>query len=219
MKGMSGAHTGGKGRVQGLKFWKDLSLSTGTKWKVHCSMILGCGGGRPRLGQLVVLHHVADPVAFFKPVDRYNERFEELSRVPEWSFYRPGLYTFEQLMEQQEAMIRDNPTTTFIIAHGGSYSEKLGVVSKWLDQYPNMYIDIAARVNEFGRQPYTARRFFERHQDRILFGTDAAAGYAFNYQPYFEFLETWNEYFDYSSSGIPGQGRWKIYVIGLGDAF
>lgn len=210
----------GKG-VRGLKFWKDLSLSHRDKSGKYIAL------DDPRLQViwaaaaefgLVVLHHVADPVAFFKPVDRYNERFEELSRVPEWSFYRPGLYTFEQLMEQQEAMIRDNPTTTFIIAHGGSYSEKLGVVSKWLDQYPNMYIDIAARVNEFGRQPYTARRFFERHQDRILFGTDAAAGYAFNYQPYFEFLETWNEYFDYSSSGIPGQGRWKIYGIGLGDA-
>ena len=210
----------GKG-VRGLKFWKDLSLATRDEIGKYIALddprLQVIWAAAAELG-LVVLHHVADPVAFFKPVDQYNERYEELSKVPDWSFCRPGLYSFEQLMEQQEAMIRDNPGTTFIIAHGGSYSENLGCVSRWLDEYPNMYIDIAARINEFGRQPYTARRFFERHQDRILFGTDAAAGCAFNYQSYFEFLETWNEYFPYSSGEIPGQGRWRIYGIGLDDS-
>lgn len=207
--------------VRGLKFWKDIGLSKKDRDGRYIAL------DDPRLKViwetaaelgLIVLHHVADPVAFFKPVDQFNERFEELSRVPDWSFYRPELYTFEELMEQQENMIRDNSATTFIIAHGGSYSENLSCVSTWLDQYPNMYIDIAARLGEFGRQPYTSRAFFERHQDRILFGIDATAGHALNYQPYFEFLETWNEYFDYSSSKIPGQGRWKIYGIGLEDA-
>lgn len=207
--------------VRGLKFWKDVGLSKKDRDGRYIAL------DDPRLKViwetaaelgLIVLHHVADPVAFFKSIDQYNERFEELARVPAWSFCDPELYTFAQLMEQQEAMIRENPSTTFIIAHGGSYSENLGRVSKWLDQYPNMYIDIAARLAEFGRQPYTSRAFFQKHQDRILFGIDATAGQALNYQPYFEFLETWNEYFDYSLAQVPGQGRWKIYGIGLEDA-
>ena len=38
------------------------------------------------------------------------------------------------------------------------------------------------------------------------------------YGPYFRFFETLDEYFDYSSTPIPMQGRWKIYGIGVSDA-
>ncbi|HHY10304.1 MAG TPA: amidohydrolase [Firmicutes bacterium] len=206
--------------VLGLKFWKDISLAKKDKQGNYIAMdderLKVIWREAAELG-LPVLVHIGDPVAFFKPVDASNERFEELTRVPEWSFYKPGLFTFQELMKQQENLLRENPDTTFIIAHGASYSENLGQVSLWLKTYPNLYIDFAARLAEIGRQPYTARQFFIEHQDRILFGIDAVAGYPFNYTPYFEFLETWNEYFDYSAAKIPGQGRWKIYGIGLPD--
>jgi len=206
--------------VRGLKFWKDVGLAkkdrNGNYIAINDRRLGVIWATAVELG-LPVLMHIADPVAFFKPVDATNERFEELTRYPEWSFCKPGLFSFAELMEQQEDLVRQNPATTFIIAHGASYSENLGRVGAWLDAYPNLYIDLAARLAEFGRQPYTARRFFQEHQDRILFGIDAVAGYPFGYHPYFEFLETWNEYFSYSSSKIPGQGRWNIYGIGLED--
>lgn len=47
----------------------------------------------------------------------------------------------------------------------------LAWVGALLDRCPNFYIDISARLAELGRQPYTARRFFVRYADRILFGT------------------------------------------------
>ena len=31
--------------------------------------------------------HVGDPVAFFRPTDRFNERYEELNNHPDWSFH------------------------------------------------------------------------------------------------------------------------------------
>ena len=52
--------------------------------------------------------------------------------------------------------------------------EDLATVAQWLDTYPNMYADIDARISELGRQPYTARKFFLKYQDRIMFGTDTA---------------------------------------------
>ena len=39
---------------------------------------------------LPILIHVADPVAFFEPVDGNNERLEELLEHPDWSFSDPG---------------------------------------------------------------------------------------------------------------------------------
>ena len=93
-----------------------------------------------------------------------------------------------------------------------------------LDRFPNVHVELGARIGELGRQPRRSRRFFERYQDRILFGTDAVPnghetpqqvfGDAL-YQIYYRFLETEDEYFDYAPAPMPPQGRWQIYGLGL----
>jgi len=110
------------------------------------------------------------------------------------------------------------------VLHVGNFGENLANVAENLDRFPNMTVDIAARIGELGRQPRTARKFFERYQDRILFGTDATPHgdefpqQVFNdqlYEIYYRFLETDDEYFDYAPAKIPPQGRWRIYGIDL----
>jgi predicted TIM-barrel fold metal-dependent hydrolase len=158
-----------------------------------------------------VLVHIADPEAFFDPVDEHNERYLELIEHPDWSYYGSGTYTFHELMEAQQNLLASNPETVFIVAHVGSNAENLKFVSQCLDKYDNMYIDIAARIDELGRQPYTSRKFFLQYQDRILFGTDVYShNLKYQYSPYFRFLETWDEW-------IPG-GWWPMYGIGLEDS-
>ena len=97
-------------------------------------------------------------------------------------------------------------------------------MSENLDRYPNMHVDMAARIGELGRQPFTSKKFFDKYQDRILFATDATPhGDAFPqqvfndqlYEIYYRFLETEDEYFDYAPAKIPPQGRWRIYGINL----
>ena len=61
--------------------------------------------------------------------------------------------SFEELMEMQENTVRSHPETTFVIAHVGSYAENLEWVSGQLEKYPNMYIDVAARLAELGCRP------------------------------------------------------------------
>ena len=161
-----------------------------------------------------VLIHIADPVAFFDPIDAFNERFEELHYHPDWSFCDPQYPSFELLMEQFEDLILRHSQTTFIGAHVGCYSENLTWVGKLLERCPNFYIDIAARISELGRQPYSSQRFFQRHQGRILFGTDIAPDLDW-YKIYYRFLETEDEYFNYGAEDVPGQGRWQIYGIHL----
>jgi predicted TIM-barrel fold metal-dependent hydrolase len=159
-----------------------------------------------------VLVHIGDPRAFFRPVDARNERYEELVQHPEWQYAGPGLYAFEELLDMQERLLAANPRTSFVIPHGGSWPENLAWVDGALGRHPNMSIDISERIAEFGRAPYSARAFFIKHQDRILFGTDAwPGGMARRYEPYFRFLETFDEYFDHG----PYNTRWKIYGIGL----
>ena len=89
-----------------------------------------------------------------------------------------------------------HPGTTFIGAHVGCVAEDLGRVTAMLGAYPNWHVDIAARIAELGRQPYSARDLVTRFPDRVLFGTDAAPDPAW-WAVYARFLETRDESFAY----------------------
>jgi predicted TIM-barrel fold metal-dependent hydrolase len=176
--------------------------------------------------RMPVAMHISDPEAFFLPIDRFNERFEELNAHPDWSFHGRDFPSTRQLFDARNRVFARHPKTTFVALHVGNKAEDLGYVSECLDKYPNMYVETGARVGELGRQPRASRRFFDRYQDRVLFGTDAVPhgtqtpqqifGEAL-YEIYFRFLETEDEYFDYAPSPTPPQGRWQIYGIGLSD--
>ncbi len=214
--------------AEGIKVGKDFGLGIrDNKSKRFVSIDdLRCDPIWAKAGELgiPVLMHTADPAAFFQPTNRFNERFEELNLFPEWSFYGPEFPKKEMLLQERENLLRKHPETIFVGAHMGSSPENLGYLSHLLDKYPNFYVDISSRLNELGRQPFTARKFFIDYQDRILFGTDG--GYYLGtkewpaekyYRIHFEFLETNNEYFDYPIWDVQKQGRWQIYGLNLPD--
>src|SRR5262245_7993028 len=159
--------------------------------------------------------HTADPGAFFTPLDRHNERWHELNEHPEWLFHGRDFPERPELHARRNRVIARHPETTFICAHFANDGEDLAEVGRWLDTYPNMYIDIDARIHELGRVPYSARRFLIKYQDRIMFGTDTRPG-AEAYRMYYRFLETDDEYFD-PSRGHHAQGFWMIYGVFLPD--
>ena len=165
---------------------------------------------------LPVIIHTADPAAFFRDIDEKNERWEELHRHPEWSFPASKFPSRHHLLTARNRVIARHPQTTFIGAHVANNAEDLEAVGKWLDKYPNLYIEFASRIGELGRQPYTARRFMIRYADRVLFGTDGPWPEK-RVQLYWRFLETYDEYFPYSEKEFPPQGLWNIYGLGLPD--
>lgn len=207
--------------AQGLKIWKPFGLHVRDQ---HGTLV---AVDDPRLDplwatagelNLPVMIHVADPVAFFDPLDETNERWEELHAHPDWQFPSPPFPAFMTIMTQLANLVARHPATTFIGAHVGCYSENLAWVGQLLDRCPNFYVDFGARISELGRQPYTSRRFFLQYADRILFGADLGPDLA-GYRLYYRFLETDDEYFNYNTDpyGIPGQGRWYIYGLYLPD--
>ena len=168
-----------------------------------------------RLG-MPVLIHTADPKAFFEPVDRFNERWEELRRRPEWCCRGPEFPTQPELLEQLMRVVAKHPQTVFIGAHMAGNAENLRQVGEWLEAYPNLYVEIAARIAEIGRQPYSSRELFLKFPDRILFGTDGPRDVK-RLMPHWRMLETRDEYFPYAEEQYPPQGLWNIYGLGLPD--
>lgn len=205
--------------AQGLKIWKPFGISV----RDEQGQIVRVDD--PRLDpiwqtsgelNLPVLIHVADPVAFFDPIDETNERWEELQGNPDWAFPSPPGPSFLSIVEGLAGLVARHPGTRFIGAHVGCYAENLAWVSTLLDRCPNFSIDISARIAELGRQPFTARRFFLRYADQILFGIDAGPSLDY-YRICYRFLESEDEYFPYWAGEMPGQGRWHIYGLGLPD--
>lgn len=159
-----------------------------------------------------VLIHSGEPKAFFDPVDKFNERWLHAREKPR-SFRPSDKYpTFDQVMYEQEQLFKKHPNTTFINAHLGWYGNDLGKLSKQLSELTNVYVEFGAVINELGRQPTTARRFFEDYQDRILFGKDI---YKMDeYYIYFQVLETDDEYIEYYRKR---HGLWRLYGLNLSD--
>ena len=216
---LSAAHAKG---AKGLKIFKNLGLTlkdkTGQIVAVDDARLDPVWAKAGELG-MPVLIHTADPVAFFKRPDRFNERLMQLKRHPDWSFYDDEFPKREIVIAQRNRVIARHPDTIFIGAHVGNSAEDLTAIGKLFDSCPNLYVDVAGRVAELGRQPYTAREFFIKYQDRILFGTDRYPGKSVQprYKIYYRFLQTQDEYFDYYDYPFPPTGEWKIYGLFLSD--
>jgi predicted TIM-barrel fold metal-dependent hydrolase len=188
-----------------------------------------------RLGMPIAIH-TGDPKAFWRPPTPDNERFEELMVHPRWSFFGAPV-SWEELYAQFERRVARHPKTTFIGVHFGNNPEDPARVAELLERHPNLVIDTAARVPEIGRvdQNHDAgrmRAFFERYQDRILFGTDTGLGLdpeaamfgstgatpptKDDEERFFESTWRWFETDDRQiPSPTPIQGRWTIDGIAL----
>jgi predicted TIM-barrel fold metal-dependent hydrolase len=208
--------------AKGLKVLKELGLhfrdSKGKLINTDDESLTPIWDEAGKLGMPVLIHQ-ADPSGFFEPADENNEHYESLIKYPSWSFEDQKFPGKLDLLKRRDNLIRSHPGTTFILPHFANFPENISYVSSLLDKNPNVFIDFSARIDELGRQPYSARDFFIRHQDRIIFGSDMPANLETSvkmYRTYFRFLETYDEAFyapDYD--GTFNRSRWPISGIGL----
>lgn len=210
------AHQG----ARGLKVWKNLGLTvrdeTGELVLPDDPRVVRTLTLAGELN-LPVLIHVADPIAFFEPVDEHNERVDELLLNAGWSYADRATYpTFDRLLLALETLVTATPGTRYIGAHAGCAAEDLDRVERLLDTAANYVIDIGGRMAELGRQPRRFRRLLDHHPDRVLFGTDAYPLSAEQLEVHFRFLETADEAFDYApGESVPPQGRWTVSGLEL----
>ncbi len=199
----------------GLKFFKNFGIDVRDEHGVRVPVddpeldpVFEMAG---RLG-VPVLMHVGEPLSFYEPVDRYNERWLELTRLPRRRLPADQYPGFETMMEERNRRFARHPGTNFIAAHMGWHANDLGRLGRLLDRMPNVYVETGAILYELGRQPWTAREFFENYQDRILFGKDSFAPDEFPF--YWRTFETRDEYFDYYRGY---HAFWQMYGMDLPD--
>jgi uncharacterized protein len=205
-----------KNGANGLKIFKNLGFSAkdnkGNRITVDDARLdpiwQKCGELK-----IPVLIHTADPKSFWDPMDEHNERWLELATHPNRRRGTDNPVPFETLIEEQHRLFRKHAKTTFIAAHFGWYPNDLGKLSGLMDEMPNIYVEFGAVIAELGRQPKTASKFFEKYQDRILFGKDSWVPE--EYATYFRVLESDDEYFPYHKKY---HAFWAMYGMGLPDS-
>ena len=202
--------------VKGLKVYKQLGLddtdNNGKRIAIDDPRLDPIWAKCGELG-IPVLIHSGEPNSFWKPKDKYNERWLELKQEPGRYRDPKKLPSFDSIMSEQHHVFRKHPETKFIDAHLGWYGNDLEKLGKLFDEMPNVYTELGAVLAELGRQPKAARAFMIKYQDRVMMGKDTYKKE--EYYTYFRVLETDDEYFDYYRKR---HAHWKMYGLALPDS-
>lgn len=153
--------------------------------------------------------HIAEPYWMYLPMDEKNDG---LVNAVTWHVDTTNCYGYDKLMTTFENAVRENPGTLFIACHYLNMTHDLPRLGALLDKYPNLYIDISARVAESAHTPRATRDFLIKHQDQVLFGTDNGMEGEM-YRNIFRVLETEDEHFYVPEYGY----HWALSGFGLPD--
>lgn len=155
--------------------------------------------------------HVGDPIWMYQKMDSTNDG---LMNAFEWRLdNQQGIVDNPGMLKILENTVKKHPNTKFIACHFANQTYNLKALSKLLDAYPNLYADISGRFAETAAVPRYTKKFYEKYQDRLMYGTDMG----FNKQMYritFRMLETEDEHFyEIDWFGY----HWPWYGLGLSD--
>ena len=162
--------------------------------------------------RLPVNIHVGEDRWMYESMDSSNDGLMNAFtwRIPE----RPGILRHDEVVATLDRAVRKHPRTTFIACHFANCCYDLSILGPMLETYPNLYADISARFGETAPIPRYMARFYEVHQDRLLYGTDMGSD-AEMYRTTFRILETADEHF-YAQNLF--NYHWPLHGFGLKDA-
>lgn len=122
--------------------------------------------------EIPVILHFANP-----------ETFWDISKIDAYSKEK-GRYCDEthptkaQLHEELDGVMKKHPRLKLALAHFGFMAYDIKMAERWLLDYPNTLIDITPGGEQLlmiSQSWDTWRPFFEKYQDRIIYGSDAYA--------------------------------------------
>lgn len=137
--------------------------------------------------------HVAEPYWMYQPINEYNDG---LMNSKKWKvdMTKKGILSHAELLNTLENAVNNNSETTFIACHLANTSYNLQILGDLLEKSSNLYADISARYAETAPIPRHVKKFYEKYQDRLLYGTDMGLSPSM-YTTTFRILETEDEHF------------------------
>ncbi len=166
-----------------VKVWKNFGMVTKDRSNTYIQI------DDPRLQpiwdflksrKIPVIAHIAEPLQAWRPLDPKSPHFGYYSEHPEYhAFNFPKIPSYETIIAARDNWISQNSDLQILCAHLGSMSHDVDMVAERLDKFPNMYVELAARFGDLATQDSKkVRAFFQKYQDRIMFGSDFGNGVA-----------------------------------------
>lgn len=170
-----------KGAI-GVKIWKNIGM--GLKDKNGKYVMID----DPRFDPVIdfieknnktVLGHLGEPRNAWLPVDQMTVSNDKgyFTKHPEYHmFLQHGVPSYQDEINARDNMLKKHPKLRFVGAHLGSLEWSVDELAKRLDEFPNMAVDMAARIVHLELQsqkdPKKVHDFFIKYQDRLIYATD-----------------------------------------------
>lgn len=130
-----------------------------------------------------LIGHLGEPKNCWLPVNEMTVDGDRqyFSSHPEYHMYlHPDYPSYEDQIQARDQLLQNHPDLKFIGAHLGSMEWSVEEISKRLDIYPNLAVDLAQRISHLQYQAVNnwqqVHDFLIKYQDRILYGTDIEVG-------------------------------------------
>ncbi|MDF2158414.1 amidohydrolase family protein [Algoriphagus sp. CAU 1675] len=168
----------------GIKIWKNIGM---TYKDENGNFIMA---DHPRLEPIfqfllekdkTLMAHLGEPKNCWLPLEEMtvNNDRSYFKEHPEYHMYlHPEYPSYEQQIEARDNLLSKFPEIRFVGAHLGSVEWDVDELARRLDRFPNMAVDMAARIGHLQFQSQKDRQrvrdFMIRYQDRLIYGTDLA---------------------------------------------
>jgi hypothetical protein len=126
-----------------------------------------------------VVGHLGEPRNCWLPVDKMTVKGDVsyFTSQPEYHmFLHPEMPSYEQQINARDNMLAKHPDLKFVGAHLGSLEYDVDSLAARLDRFPNMAVDMAARIVHLQVQAKNNRNkvrdFLIKYRHRLLYATD-----------------------------------------------
>ncbi len=137
---------------------------------------------------LPIAGHLGEPRNCWLPLNEMTVSSDSsyFVRNPQYHmFLHPEYPSYEDQIKTRDNLLKKHPDLTFIGCHLGSLEWNVDSLALRLERFPNMAVDMSARICHLQYQSAKdrdrVREFCIKYQDRLLYGTDV--GYSGSNNP------------------------------------
>jgi len=168
--------------AKAVKVWKNIGMverdADGRLLRIDDPGLAPMAERVQALGVPLIVHQ-GEPHNCWLPLEEMttdNDR-EYFANHPEYHMYlQPQMPGYEALMAARDRFVAAHPQLPVVGAHLASLEWNVDRLAAFLDRFPEVTVDLAARMAQVQYQSVRdrdrVRDFFIRYQDRLLYGTD-----------------------------------------------
>jgi predicted TIM-barrel fold metal-dependent hydrolase len=173
-----------KAGASGIKIWKNIGMvlkDSAGKYVMADDPALAPVFRYLEENDIPLMAHLGEPLNCWLPLEKMTlgNDLNYFKNHPEYHMYlHPEAPSYEDQINARDSLLQWYPRIRFTGAHLASLEWSVDELTKRLDKYPNLDVDMSARIGHLQYQSLSdyekVRNFIIRYKDRIMYGTDGS---------------------------------------------